>query len=70
MLAYYLREESMQGENAYACPRCNSLQPAHRATAITQAPSHLILTLKRFKYDVAAKARRKLLTQVSLTCIV
>ncbi|XP_012254196.2 ubiquitin carboxyl-terminal hydrolase 35-like [Athalia rosae] len=60
LINYYLTPEKLTGENKYRCDKCMKLCDAQRMIKILQAPSHLILTLKHFHYDLESRLRTKL----------
>mmetsp|Transcript_10465 Transcript_10465/g.26589 ORF Transcript_10465/g.26589 Transcript_10465/m.26589 type:complete len:1024 (-) Transcript_10465:2375-5446(-) len=59
-LEAYLEEEVLAGDNQYYCPRCSSRQNALRSIQIHSLPPHLILQLKRFKFDMKTFQRKKI----------
>lgn len=60
LINYYLTPEKLTGDNKYRCDKCTKLCDAQRMIKILQAPSHLILTLKHFHYDLESRLRTKL----------
>ncbi|CAH8573763.1 unnamed protein product [Dicrocoelium dendriticum] len=62
----YLKEESLTGENQYACPRCMRKQNGVRRAYITRAPSLLCIQLLRFTYDPRTGQRKKQKASVRL----
>ena len=52
-------DESMEGENAYACPTCQGLVPATRSVIEYAPPRHAIFALNRFTYDPVTQSRSK-----------
>lgn len=60
LINYYLTPEKLTGENKYRCDKCTKLCDAQRIMTILQAPAHLILTLKHFRYDFDSRLRTKL----------
>lgn len=46
----YFMPEELTGDNKYRCDKCGGLRDAQRRIKILQAPGHLILTLKHFRY--------------------
>ena len=61
-LETYLAEEVLDGDNKYFCEFCNSRQDAVRRTEINNLPKHLILQLKRFRFDLKTFERKKIKT--------
>ena len=64
MLDYFLQPEVLEGSNQYHCEHCQSLQDAERRVSISRAPRFLVLTLKRFAYNVKTQMRSKILQNV------
>lgn len=60
LINYYLTPEKLTGENKYRCDKCMKLCDAQRIITILQAPAHLILSLKHFRYDFDSRLRTKL----------
>lgn len=60
LINYYLTPEKLTGENKYRCDKCTKLCDAQRIITILQAPAHLVLTLKHFRYDFNTRLRTKL----------
>ena len=65
LLEYFFEPEILEGLNQYHCERCNSLQDAERTVTISKASEFLVLTLKRFAYNVQTQQRSKILQSVS-----
>ena len=65
LLDYYFSAEKLEGDNRYHCDKCATLRDAERTLRITEAPSHLLLTLLRFRYDRLLQRRGKITTRVS-----
>lgn len=59
-LGTYLAEEVLEGDNQYYCVHCKSRQNALRSIQIHTLPPHLILQLKRFKFDLKTFQRKKI----------
>ena len=64
LLDSYLTTESLHGQNQYRCDNCSALQDAERRHLITSCPKFLVLTLKRFTYDIKAHRRGKIMQNV------
>ncbi|XP_065061633.1 ubiquitin carboxyl-terminal hydrolase 35-like [Rhopilema esculentum] len=64
LLNSYLTTESLHGQNQYRCDNCSALQDAERRHLITSCPKFLVLTLKRFTYDIKAHRRGKIMQNV------
>ncbi|XP_014218890.1 ubiquitin carboxyl-terminal hydrolase 35 [Copidosoma floridanum] len=60
----YSMPEHLTGDNKYRCDSCATLCNAQRIIKILQAPAHLILTLKHFRYDSESRLRTKLRRKV------
>ena len=65
LLEYFFEPEILEGSNQYHCEQCHSLQDAERTVAISKASDFLVLTLKRFAYNVRTQQRSKILQSVS-----
>ena len=65
LLEYFFEPEILEGSNQYHCEQCNSLQDAERSVTISKASNFLVLTLKRFAYNVRTQQRSKILQCVS-----
>lgn len=65
LLEYFFEPEILEGSNQYYCDQCNSLQDAERSVTISKASNFLVLTLKRFAYNVRTQQRSKILQSVS-----
>ncbi|KAJ8665182.1 hypothetical protein QAD02_006844 [Eretmocerus hayati] len=57
--ANYTAPEELKGDNQYRCDKCACLRDATREIKFIQAPAHLILTLKHFRYDAESRLRTK-----------
>eukprot|EP00112_Aurelia_sp_Birch-Aquarium-sp1_P009058 Seg2016.8 transcript_id=Seg2016.8/GoldUCD/mRNA.D3Y31 product="Ubiquitin carboxyl-terminal hydrolase 38" protein_id=Seg2016.8/GoldUCD/D3Y31 len=64
LLESYLSTETLNGQNQYRCDNCASLQDAEQRHYFTSTPKYLILTLKRFTYDIKTHTRGKILRNV------
>ena len=65
LLEYFFEPEILEGSNQYHCEQCHSLQDAERTVTISKASEFLVLTLKRFAYNVQTQQRSKILQSVS-----
>ncbi|ORZ00519.1 hypothetical protein BCR43DRAFT_540683 [Syncephalastrum racemosum] len=50
-LDYFVREETLDGDDAWHCPRCKKLRRASKALTLSRLPDVLLIHLKRFSYD-------------------
>uniref|UniRef100_A0A3Q3IEV8 USP domain-containing protein n=1 Tax=Monopterus albus TaxID=43700 RepID=A0A3Q3IEV8_MONAL len=66
LVNYFLAPEILDGDNAYFCEKCGSLQRAEKTMKVVSAPEYLILTLLRFSYDAKCHVRRKILDNVTI----
>ncbi|KAH1008891.1 ubiquitin carboxyl-terminal hydrolase 35 isoform X2 [Dendroctonus ponderosae] len=66
LLDYFLQSEKLCGDNQYRCDVCDRLTDGERITKIIASPTHLVLTLKHFRYDHTSQTRTKLLQRVNL----
>lgn len=54
-IAHFLREEVLDGENAYKCDKCNRKVRATKKYSVRTAPNILVIQLKRFDFSYAGK---------------
>jgi ubiquitin carboxyl-terminal hydrolase 8 len=47
----FVKEETLEGENAWNCPNCEKPQKASKQLRIARLPTILIIQLKRFHYE-------------------
>ena len=47
----FVKDELLDGENAYNCEQCNEKRSAIKRTCIKKLPKYLCIQLKRFDYD-------------------
>ena len=64
LIKQMLKPESLTGDNKYSCEQCNGKQDASRWIEITQFPTHLMLVMHKFSYDIKACDFRKEKTPV------
>ena len=69
LLEYFFEPETLQGSNQYYCEECQSLQDGERSVAISKSSDFLVLTLKRFAYNIRTQQRSKILQCVSYPLI-
>ena len=46
-----IKGDTLDGDNAYFCERCNKKVSAVKRVCLKTLPDHLLLTLKRFEFD-------------------
>jgi len=46
-----IKGDTLDGDNAYFCERCNKKVSAVKRVSLKQLPNYLIVTLKRFEFD-------------------
>lgn len=54
-MLHFLREEVLDGPNAYKCDKCNKKTRATKKYSIKTAPNILVVHLKRFDFSYAGK---------------
>lgn len=54
-MLHFLREEVLDGENAYKCEKCSKKTRATKKYSIRSAPNILVIQLKRFDFSYAGK---------------
>ncbi|EFA84975.1 peptidase C19 family protein [Heterostelium album PN500] len=65
LIRYFFSVELLNANNRYHCSKCESLQDAERKLQISGSPpKHLILSLKRFAYNIQSKSISKIFTIV------
>lgn len=62
MLNSYFLPEELSENNKYFCEKCASLQSARKYLEMEKLPKYLILTLKRFTFNIQTQKRSKILT--------
>ena len=65
----FLAVETLTGIDQYFCDTCQQLRDAHRQVMVKDTPQCLILSLKRFAYNVETKTRSKVLREVTCPLI-
>ncbi|XP_028397917.1 ubiquitin carboxyl-terminal hydrolase 35-like [Dendronephthya gigantea] len=61
MLDYFMKPEQLTGNNQYFCDECRANVDGERRVQITKLPKFLVLSLKRFSFDVKSQTKPKLL---------
>ena len=61
---YYLREETMDGDNKVSCETCKTKTEAFKGLRLAKLPKILFLQLKRFDFDYNTERRHKLHNEV------
>ena len=61
MLDYFMKSEELSGNNQYYCDQCLANVDGERRVQIAELPNVLMLTLKRFSFDVTSQTKPKLL---------
>eukprot|EP00455_Lapot_gusevi_P053186 TRINITY_DN824_c0_g1_i11.p1 TRINITY_DN824_c0_g1~~TRINITY_DN824_c0_g1_i11.p1 ORF type:complete len:688 (+),score=205.64 TRINITY_DN824_c0_g1_i11:598-2661(+) len=64
MLNQYLCPQVMDDKNRYRCGTCNEKRRAEQYVKIESAPSHLLITLKRFSYDFQTNTKSKIFREI------
>lgn len=59
-LELFIQGEMLEGDNAYYCERCDKKVDTLKRCCIKKLPNALILTLKRFEFDLETLSRYKL----------
>ncbi|KAI9296170.1 cysteine proteinase [Neoconidiobolus thromboides FSU 785] len=47
----FVKEETLDGDNAWNCPKCKCARPATKILTISRLPDVLLIHLKRFSYE-------------------
>ena len=55
-----IKGDTLDGDNAYFCERCNKKVSAVKRVCLKKLPDHLILTLKRFEFDFETMNKMKI----------
>ena len=55
----FTREEILDGDNRWKCPKCKSFQKAKKKIDIWKVPSILIVNFKRFEFSPSRKGKIK-----------
>ena len=67
LLSSFMAPEQLVGADRYRCDACKALVDADCSLRVLSPPAHLILSLKRFSYDLRTQTRRKLCTAVRVS---
>jgi len=59
-LELFVQGEPLEGENAYKCDECNAKVDTLKRSVVSQLPSTLILTLKRFDFNFDTMRKQKI----------
>ena len=59
-LDLFIQGKMLEGDNTYYCERCDKKIDALKRCCITKLPNWLVLSLKRFKFDLKTLSRYKL----------
>ena len=60
LLQNYCSPEALEGSNAYFCERCNAKVCAIKQTVVAEIPEILVITIKRFYYDMSGTISGKI----------
>lgn len=58
-LSTFIQGDMLEGDNAYHCEQCSKKVDALKRTCVKELPRYLILTLKRFEFDLDRMVRVK-----------
>lgn len=61
MLDYFMKPEELSGNNQYFCDQCRANVDGERRVQVAKLPNFLMLSLKRFSFDVKSQTKPKLL---------
>lgn len=61
MLDHFIKPEELLGNNQYFCDQCRANVDGERCVQISKLPNFLMLSLKRFSFDVKSQTKPKLL---------
>jgi len=59
-LKSFIESESLEGDDAYYCERCDNKVNAKKRVTIKMMPNYLLFILKRFKYDYKTAQKEKI----------
>ncbi len=54
-----IKGDTLDGDNAYYCERCDKKVAAVKRVCLKTLPDHLIVTLKRFEFDFNTMTKLK-----------
>ncbi|VDL80601.1 unnamed protein product [Nippostrongylus brasiliensis] len=58
-LEHYVRDEILEGDNAYVCSVCKEKRSTLRRGSFCELPNTLAIQLKRFSYDISGRVDKK-----------
>lgn len=61
MLDYFMKPEELSGNNQYFCDLCRVNVDGERRVQVAKLPNFLVLSLKRFSFDIKSQTKPKLL---------
>ena len=61
----FFEPEALVGDNKYLCDRCDGHTEAERTVRVTSAPSCLLILLLRFRYELKAQRKVKIMTGIT-----
>ncbi|OMJ92234.1 hypothetical protein SteCoe_5002 [Stentor coeruleus] len=62
----FKKKEILYGDNQFYCHHCLKKVDAEKSTELDKLPEFLLLSLKRFKYDVASQQMKKIMSKCAL----
>lgn len=66
-LDYFVREEVLEKDDAWNCPKCKTLRKASKTLTLSKLPDVLLIHLKRFSYDGPFKNKLELVVDSPMT---
>lgn len=66
-LDYFVKEEILDNDDAWNCPRCKARRRASKALTLSKLPDVLLIHLKRFSYDGPFKDKLETIVESPMT---
>ncbi|KAG2212280.1 hypothetical protein INT47_001639 [Mucor saturninus] len=66
-LDYFVREEVLEKDDAWNCPKCKTLRKASKSLTLSKLPDVLLIHLKRFSYDGPFKNKLEIVVDSPMT---
>lgn len=66
-LDYFVKEEILEKDDAWKCPKCKALRKASKSLTLSKLPDVLLIHLKRFSFDGPFKNKLETIVDSPMT---